>query len=781
MGEFGIGQSVPREEDPYLLRGAGRYVDDVTALGQARAYVLRSPHARADLKAIRVEPAAKLPGVHLILTGDHPEIRALGVQRPKYPRKRRDGSPAFVAAQPLLSRERVRYIGDPVAFIVADTLHQAKDAAEAIEVDYEPLPAVVMADAAVQSGSPAVWEQCPDNQAFFHEVGGRAAAEDALAKATHVVRHRMVINRLTTNSLEPRGCLAHYDPREDRTTLRCTVQGPHTIRRILAGDIFKAPETKFRVISENVGGGFGMKGGLYPEYALAALASRLIGRPVKWIAERGEGLVSDEHCRDNITEAELGLDGEGRFLALRVHTLVNIGAYHTSDRAAGPATNNIGVLAGTYTTPAIHVETTGVLTNTMLTGPYRGAGRPEAAYVLETLVDLAARKLAIDPAELRRRNTIPAAAMPFKTALVYTYDCGDFGKNLEDCLQQADYAGFAARRAAARRRGKLAGIGISNTVEASNAGLIEHAEIRFDLTGSVTVAVGTHDHGQGHQTTFRQIISDKLGIDPQRIRFTFGDTDEVTIGTGTFGSRSTACGGTAMLIAAEKIIAKGKRLAAHLLEAGADDIEFAEGKFAVAGTDSTVDLVEVARTAFVPARLPKGMEPGLFETGTFDGGQRTFPNGCHIAEVEIDEATGAVELTRYTAVDDVGHMINPLLVEGQLHGGIVQGLGQGLMENVAYDASGQLLTGSFMDYRMPRAGDFCAFALGENEVPTRTNPLGVKGAGESGTVGALAAVMNAVNDALATIGAPYVQMPATAPKVWLAMRAAKGGQAGFSS
>ncbi|MFL4971071.1 MAG: xanthine dehydrogenase family protein molybdopterin-binding subunit [Xanthobacteraceae bacterium] len=772
MGEFGIGQSVPREEDPYLLRGAGRYVDDVAELGQARAYALRSPHAHAAIRAVAVERAGALPGVQLILTGDHPEIRALGLQRPKYPRKRRDGSPAFIAAQPLLARERVRYIGDPVAFIVADTLHRAKDAAEAIEVDYQPLPAVVMADAAVQPGAPAVWEQCPDNQAFFHEAGNKAAAEDALGKAAHVVRHRMVINRLTTNSLEPRGCLALYDPREDRTTLRCTVQGPHTIRRILAGDIFKVPETKFRVISENVGGGFGMKGGLYPEYALAALASRLIGRPVKWVAERGEGLMSDEHCRDNITEAELGLDDEGRFLALRARTLVNIGAYHTSDRAAGPATNNLGVLAGTYTTPAIHVETTGVLTNTMLTGPYRGAGRPEAAYVLETLVDLAARKLAIDPAELRRRNTIPADAMPFKTALVYTYDCGDFGKNLEDCLRQADYAGFAARRAAARKRGRLAGIGISNTVEASNAGLIEHAEIRFDPTGSVTVAVGTHDHGQGHQTTFRQIISDKLGIDRRRIRFTFGDTDEVMIGTGTFGSRSTACGGTAMLIAADKIIAKGKRLAAHLLEAGAEDIEFADGKFVVAGTDNAVDLVDVVRTAFVPAKLPKGMEPGLFETGTFDGGQRTFPNGCHIAEVEIDEATGAVEVMRYTAVDDVGHMINPLLVEGQLHGGIVQGLGQGLMEDIAYDGSGQLLSGSFMDYRMPRAADFCAFTLGENEVPTRTNPLGVKGAGESGTVGALPAVMNAVNDALATIGAPYVQMPATAQKIWLAMRAA---------
>ena len=773
MGEFGIGQPVPREEDPYLLRGAGRYVDDVAGLDQARAYVLRSPHAHARIRAIDAARARAMPGVALVLIGTDTEVRALGLQRPKNARKRRDGSPAFIGAQPWLAFERVRYLGDPVAFVVADTLNQAKDAAEAIEVDYEPLPAVVTADQAVASGAPAVWDECPDNQAFHHEAGNATAVEEAFARAAHVIRDRFVISRLTTNSLEPRGCLATYDRRDDRYTLRCTLQGPHTVRRILAGDIFKVPETRFRVISENVGGGFGMKGGLYPEYPLAALAARLTGRPVKWMSERGEGLLSDEHCRDNITEAELAHDREGRFLGLRVRTLVNLGAYYGSDRPAGPATNNIGVLAATYTTPAIHVDVFGVLTNTMVTGPYRGAGRPEAAYVVETLVDLAARKLGLDPAEVRRRNTIPAAAMPFKTGLVYTYDCGDFAKNLDDCLREADYAGFPGRREAARAIGKLRGLGIANTVEASNAGLIEHAEIRFDPSGSVLVSVGTHDHGQGHQTTFRQIIASKLGIDPSRIRFSYGDTDAVMIGTGTFGSRSTACGGTAMLIAAEKIIAKGKRLAAHMMETGESDIEFADGRFVVAGTDKAVSLPEVARAAFVPARVPEGMEPGLFETGTFDGGQRTFPNGCHVAEVEIDVGTGAAALVRYTAVDDVGHMINPLLVEGQLHGGIVQGVGQALMERIAYDASGQLLTGSFMDYRMPRADDFCAFTLGENEIPTKTNPLGVKGAGESGTVGALASLMNAVNHAMAQIGAEYVQMPATPEKLWKAIAKAK--------
>jgi len=773
MGEFGIGQPVPREEDPYLVRGAGRYVDDVQVSGQARGYVLRSPYGHARITALSTEAAKAMPGVLLVLNGEDDAVRGLGLLRPQTPRKRRDGSPAFASSQPFLARERVRYLGDPVAFVVAETLNEAKDAAEAIAVDYEMLPAVATTEEAIRPGAVAVWEGCADNQAFTHTAGNAAAVERALADAAHVVKHRMVINRLTTNSMETRGCIAEYALRDHRTTLRCTVQGPHMIRRAVATEVFKEAETQFRVIAENVGGGFGMKGGLYPEYVLACLAARLIGRPVKWISDRSEGLQSDEHCRDNVTEAELAFDANGRFLAFAVRNYANIGAYYTSDRNAGPPTNNIGVLAGTYVIPAIHSETTAVLTNTMMTGPYRGAGRPEAAYVIETMVDLAARQLGTDPAELRRRNMIPPEAMPYKTALIYTYDCGNFGKNLEDCLVLADYAGFAKRRAESRGRGKLRGLGVASTVEASNAGMIEHAEIRFDPTGTVTVSVGTHDHGQGHATTFRQIISDRLGIGPDRIRFNYGDTDQIAIGTGTFGSRSTISAGTAMIIAAEKIVAKGRRIAAHLMEAGEHDIVFERGRFVVAGTDKTVDLVTVARAAFVPARLPKDVEAGMFETGTFNGGERTYPNGCHISEVEIDEETGAVRLVRYTAVDDVGHMINPLLVEGQLHGGIVQGVGQALMENVVYDDAGQLLSGSFMDYAMPRAIDFCPFVLGENEVPTKTNPLGVKGAGESGTVGALSSVMNAVNAAMAEAGAAYVQMPATAEKVWRALRAAR--------
>ncbi len=766
---------MPREEDPYLVRGAGRYVDDVKLIGQGRAYILRSPHAHARILSIDTQAAKLLPGVLLVLSGSDPELLALGLQRPHLTRKRRDGSPMFSSPQPLLARERVRYIGDPVALVVAETLDQAKDAGELIEVEYEELPAVCTLEEAIAPGAPAVWDDCPDNIAFLHEVGNKVATEKAIAAADHVIKHRMIINRITTVSMEPRGCLAEYDPREDRTTLRATLQGPHATRRILAREIFRLPETKFRVISENVGGGFGLKGGVYPEYPLSVLASRILGRPVKWMSDRSEAFLSDEHCRDNITEAELALDKDGRFLAFKVRNYANIGAYNAADRSAGPPTNNIGVLSGTYAIPASHVEVNATLTNTVLTGPYRGAGRPEAAYVIETMVDLAARQLGIDPAELRRRNTIPADAMPYKTALVYTYDCGDFPKNLADCLVMADYAGFESRRRESATHGKLRGIGISTTVEASNSGLIEQAELRFDPSGTLTLSVGTHDHGQGHGTAFRQILADKLGIPPDRVRFEFGDTDQVAIGTGTFGSRSMISGGTALLLAADKVIAKGTKIAAHMLEAAEHDIVFENGKFVVSGTDKTVGLSEVAINAFNPRALPPGVEPGLFETGTFDGGERTYPNGCHIVEIEIDEDTGALEMVRYHAVDDVGHMINPLLVEGQLHGGIAQGVGQALIENIVYQ-SGQIVTGSFMDYGMPRADLFCTFELGENEVPTATNPLGVKGAGESGTVGALSSVMNAVNDALARIGAPYVQMPATSEKVWHAVRAARDAE-----
>ena len=777
MEKSRIGEALVREEDPRLLRGAGRFVADVVLSRQAYASVLRSPHAHAAIRAVDASAAKSAPGVLLVLTGEDAPVRELGTQRPRASRKRRDGSPAFVCPQPHLARERVRYVGDPVAFVVAETPAQAKDAAELIEVDYDPLPAAIGTETSALPGAPPVWEGCPDNQAFFHQAGNKAAVDAAFAGAAHIVRHRLVINRVTANTMEPRGCLAEYDASDDRYVIRCTVQAPHRIRGVLATQIFRLPETKFRVIALNVGGGFGMKGGCYPEYVLSLVAARLLGRPVKWIAERSEGLLSDEQARDNVTDTELALDRGGRFLALRVRTFANCGAYYNSDRNAGPAVQNLGVLAGVYTTPAIHAEVTGVLTNTMLTAYYRGAGRPEAAYVIEATVDKAARDLGIDPVELRRRNTIPADAMPFKTGLTYTYDSGNFPKNLEDCVKASGYADFPARRAEAEKRGRLRGIGVSNTIEASNSGMIEAAEVRFDPSGTVTLLVGTHDHGQGHETAFKQILSESLGIEGSRIRFKCGDSDEVVIGSGTFGSRSAAMGGSAVHTAAQKIIVKARKIASHMLEAAEDDLTFAQGMFTVAGTDKSVSIVDVARCAFAPARLPPGFEPGLYETGSFnDGGRPTFPNGCHVCEVEIDASTGTVAIVRYTVFDDVGTVINPLLLKGQIHGGIVQGAGQALMEDFAVDReSGQVLTGSLADYCMPRADDFCNFDVHGNAFPTKVNPLGVKGAGEAGTVGALAAVMSAVNDALAQAGCDYLQMPATPDKVWRAIHNAKAG------
>jgi carbon-monoxide dehydrogenase large subunit len=772
MGQFGVGQPVPREEDPYLLRGAGRYVDDLRLLDLARAVVLRSPHAHARIRSVNTDAAKAAPGVLLVLTGESPEVTALGLQVPRMPRKRKDGSPGFLAAQPHLARGEVRFVGDPVAFVVAETLNQAKDAAELIEVDYEPLPALVSTAAAAEPGAIKIWDNCPDNVAFYQEVGSKAAVDAAFASAAHVVKHRMVINRITANSMEPRGSLGQYDERENRYVIRCTLQAPHRSRAIFA-QLLKVPETQVHVISENVGGGFGMKGTLGSEYVLTALASRLLRRPVKWVEERSEALLADEHARDNVTDAELALDKDGKFLALRTKTLANIGAYHTSDRAAGPPLANLGSLAGTYTTPAIYCEVLGVMTHTQLTGHYRGAGRPEASYVIETMVDLAARQLKMDPAELRRRNTIPPIAAPYKTGLTFVLDSGDFGRNLGDALKLADYAGFAKRAEDSRKRGKIRGIGVTNTIEGTAGGLLEHAAIRFDFTGTLTLMMGTHDHGQGHGTSFKQILADKLGIEADKVRFRNGDTDEVLTGTGTFGSRSMATGGSALVIAADKVIARGKKLASHLLEAADADIVFEGGKFTVAGTDKAISLIDVAKASFMPGRLPRGSEMGLFETGTYDGGAPTYPNGCHICEIEIDEATGAIEMVRYVAVDDCGRVINPLLLEGQMHGGIAQGVGQALMENLNYDPqSGQLMSGSFMDYAMPRASDFCAIEMESNEVLAKTNALGVKGGGEAGTVGGLAAMMNAINDALARADADYLQMPCTPERVWRALQAA---------
>ncbi len=774
MGVQTIGQAVRREEDPRLLRGKGRYVDDVKATAEARGYVLRSPHAHARIQSIDTGQALAVPGVLAILTGDDLRRRGLGTLRPLVPRRRRDGSRAFVCPQPILAQDFVRYVGDPVAFIIAETLNQARDAAELIQVDYQPLPSATTAEAALAAGAPSVWGENPGNEAFFHEAGNKAATDAAFAKAEHIVRHKTVINRITANSMEPRGCLAEYDAEESRYTIRCTIQSVHGTRAALAEQIFKVPHHQVRVVCDNMGGGFGMKGGCYPEYALSLWGAEATGRPVRWIAERSEGLMSDEQSRGSVIESELALDGHGKFLGLRAHWVAAIGAYYSTDRPTIPLTVALGCLVNTYLLPAVHVEVTAVLTNTMTIAPYRGGGRPEPIYVTESVIEKAARQLGIEPAELRRRNTIPGGAMPYQTPMQQIYDSGDFIKNLDDCLVLGGYVEVAERVAAARARGKLLGIGVATAVAATGGRDYEHAEIRFDASGGVVLLTGSMDHGQGHATTFKQVLSEKLGIDADLIRYRYGDSDLVTMGIGTFGSRSAQLAGSAIVGAADKLIDKGRRIAAHMMEAASNDIVFEAGKFVIAGTDRSVSLAEVAKHSFHSALLPNDIETGFSERSNFGpSGSATFPSGAHLCEVEIDAETGAVELTRYTAVDDCGRILNPLLCEGQIHGGIVQGIGQVLMENIVYDPeSGQLLSGSFQDYCMPRADDFCHFELGKNESPTDRNPLGVKGVGEAGTLGAIPAVMNAVNDGLARIGAPAIEMPATAEKVWRAIRMA---------
>jgi len=777
MGVQTIGMPVRREEDFRLLRGKGRYVDDVRAANEAHGYVLRSPHAHARIAALDAGRARAAVGVLCVLTGSDLARRGLGTLIPAVRRRCRNGAPAFVCPQPLLADDRVRYVGDPVAFIVAESVNQAKDAAELIAVEYDALPAVVRAEAALAAGAPAVWDDNPGNEAFFHEVGDRAEVDSAFAKADHVVRHKTIVNRVTANSMEPRGCLAEYDRDQDRYTIRCTVQSVHGTRAALADRIFELPHHHFRVVCENMGGGFGMKGGCYPEYALSLWASEVLERPVRWIAERSEGLMSDEQGRGSVIDTELALERDGRFLALRTRWSAAIGAYYSTDRPTIPLSVGLGCQVNTYNIPSVHTEVTAVLTNTMTIAPYRGGGRPEPIYATETIIDKAAHQLGLTPVELRRRNTILAGAMPFTTALGQTYDCGDFPKNLEDCLTLADYDRVAERREAAKRRGKLLGVGVATTVAASGGRDYEHAEIRFDPSGGVVLMTGGMDHGQGHGTTFKQVLSEKLGIDADLIRYRYGDSDLVTMGIGTFGSRSAQLAGSAIVVAADRLIDKGRKIAAHMMEAAVPDIGFENGKFAITGTDRSVGIAEVAKRSFHSLQLPDGVETGFTERANFGPADpATFPSGAHLAEVEIDEETGEVTLTRYSAVDDVGRVLNPLLCEGQIHGGIVQGVGQALMEEVVYDpATGQLLSGSFQDYGMPRADQFCGFDVENNPTLTEKNPLGVKGVGEAGTIAAIPAVMNAVNDALVRIGAPYVEVPATSEKVWRALRAARAG------
>ena len=774
MGEFAIGQSVSRFEDPRLLKGGGRYVGDMVLPGMVFGQVLRSPHAHARIRSIDLSRARAAPGVLAILTGADWQASGWGNLPVPGGLKRRDGS-VFRPPYPALVKDRVRFVGDYVAFVVAQSQHQALDAAELIAVDYEPLPACVSTAEATAKGAPRVWDECPDNVGFVQLFGDKAATDAAIARADHVVRHRFVINRVTAASMEPRGCLGDYDATEDRYTIYTTLQRTHPFRSELA-PILKVPESRIRVVAGDIGGSFGMKSAVYNEVALVLLASKHVGRPVKWTSTRSESFLCDAQARDNVTEAELALDKDGTFVGLRVHTVAAIGAYLQTGMQA--FTGNIGTLAGVYRTPAIHADVTAVFTHTNPVRPYRGNGRPEAAYVIERLVDLAADDLAIDPSELRRRNYIVPEAMPFKTGLTFTYDSGEFEKSMNMALELADVAGFERRRAQARARGKLRGIGLSNTIERAAAQGFEGAEIRFDKSGAATLLTGSVTQGQGHETIFKQIMCDRLGLDPGEVHYIQGDTDQVFVGEGTGGSRSATIGGSAVAEAAERITNKGKHIAAHLLKLGADEISFTDGVFSSPKTNRTLTIKDVAKEAMEPASLPQGVDVGLIATATYAAPVQNFPNGCHICELEVDADTGEVEIVRYSVVDDVGTVINPLLLKGQIVGGVAQGVGQILMEDIRFDEDGQNLTASFMDYAMPRATDISAVDIKSNPVPTRTNPLGVKGAGEAGCVGAMPAVANALVDALSHLGVRHVEMPATPERMWRAIKNANDRQPG---
>jgi carbon-monoxide dehydrogenase large subunit len=772
MGEFAIGQPVPRFEDPRLIKGGGRYVADMVFPGTAFGHVLRSPHAHARIRSIDTATAKAAPGVLAVLTGADYKAAGFGDLPVPGGLKRRDGVSGYRPRYPALVEDRVRMIGDYVAFVVAETYYQAVDAAELIEIDYEPLPAIVSTGDAIKPGVPLVWEDCPNNIGFIQVEGNKEATDAAFARASHVVKHHFVVNRVTAATMEPRGSIGIFEPIEGRYTIYTTLQRTNVFQTELSQHVLKIPDNKIRVVAGDIGGSFGMKSAVYNEVALVLLAAKLTGRPVKWVATRSESFLCDAQARDNVTEAELALDNDGTFLGFRAKIIAAIGAYL---QVGMPAfTGNLGTLAGVYRTPASHVDVTAVFTNTQPVRPYRGNGRPEAAYVIERMVDLAADQMGIDPAELRRRNTVSPSAMPFKTSVTFTYDCGEFEKNMDLALEAADKRGFEARRAQSRKNGKLRGFGFSNTIERSAAAGLEGAEIRFDRTGSVSIFSGSINQGQGHETAFKQIVCDRLGLDPNEVTYIQGDTDQVFFAEGTGGSRSATFSGSAFTMAADKIETKATAIAANMLKVDVGEINFTDGVFSSKKTNQTLTIKEVAKASLDPKNLPQGMEAGLIEKAIYSGKVASYPNGCHVCELEIDEDTGAVEIVSYNVVDDVGTVINPLLLHGQVDGGVAMGVGQILMENIKFDAEGQILTGSFMDYAMPRATDLPAFHVDSNPVPTKTNPLGVKGAGEAGCVGAMPAVANALVDALSVLGIKHIEMPATPEVLWRAIQEARG-------
>ncbi len=781
----GIGASVRRKEDLRFLSGRGHYTDDINRPGQLYAFIRRSDRPHAEIVSIDTRAAAAAPGVVAVYTSA--DLTAIGGLPCGWQIHNKDGSPMAEPKHPVLAEGKVRHVGDPIAVVIAETRQQAKDASEALDIVFKDLPGMAGVRDALKPGAAQLHEAAPGNLCYDWHIGDADAVAAAFAGAHKVVRLDLENNRLIPNAMEPRVALGDYDPTTGEHTLFTTSQNPHVIRLLMGAFVLQIPEHKLRVVAPDVGGGFGSKIYHYAEEAIVTWAAAKLGRPVKWTSERSESFMSDAHGRDHVSTAEMAIDKDGKFLALRVRTLSNMGAYLSTFAPAVPTYLYATLLAGVYTTPVIYCEVKAVFTNTVPVDAYRGAGRPEAAFLLERLVDAICHDTGLDRVEVRRRNFIPRDAFPYQTPVALQYDSGDYQTTLAAALKQADWAGFPARRAAAKARGKLRGIGLSTYVEAcgiapskvagalgARAGLYEVANIRIHPTGSVTVFTGAHSHGQGHETTFAQLVAEKLGVPFSQVDVVHGDTDRIPFGMGTYGSRSLAVGGSAMYKAMDKIIAKGKKIAAHLLEASADDIVFENGSFKVAGTDRAKTLGEIALTAYVPHNYPiEEIEPGLDETAFYDPANFTFHGGAHICEVEIDPETGVTRVVNFVAVDDVGLVINPMIVEGQVQGGVAQGIGQALLEHAVYDPAGQLVSGSFMDYTMPRADDLPNFAVSTENTMCTHNPLGSKGCGEVGAIGSPPAVINAVVDALSEYGVRHIEMPATPPKIWAIINAAR--------
>ncbi len=781
MSATGIGASVKRLEDIRFITGKGRYVDDVNRPGQAYAYFLRSPHAHARIDKIDIAEALKAPGVVAIFTGDDIAADKVGGLICGWMIHSKDGSPMKAGAHPALAQGKVRYVGDHVAVVIADTYAQARDAGEQIEVDYTTLPAVVDPAKAAEADQPVVHDAAPNNTAYNWHLGDKAATDAAFASAAHVTKLDLVNNRLIPNAMEPRAAVGDYDSGTDTITLYTTSQNPHVARLVLSAFIGLAPEHKLRVIAPDVGGGFGSKIFIYAEETVCAWAAKKIDRPVKWTADRTEAFLSDAHGRDHVTHAELALDANGKMTAVRVHTIANMGSYLSTFASSVPTYLYAPLLSGQYNIPAIYAEVDAVYTTTAPVDAYRGAGRPEATFVIERLAELAARETGRDPAEFRRQNFV--TEFPHQTPVIMAYDVGDYAGALDKALALADYKGVGARKAASAAKGKLRGVGFSAFIEAcgiapsaavgslgAGVGLWESAEVRVNPIGTVEILTGSHSHGQSHETTFAQLVSDRLGIPIGNVAIVHGDTDKVQMGMGTYGSRSGAVGMSAIVKALDKIEAKAKKVAGHCLEASDQDIEFKDGKFTVKGTDKSIDFASVALQAYVAHKFNgQELEPGLKESAFWDPTNFTFPAGVHICEVEIDPETGVVKVDRYTAVDDFGKLINPMVVHGQVHGGIAQGIGQALLEGAVYNDDGQLLTASYMDYCMPRADDLPSYTVDTIETPCPSNPLGIKGCGEAGAIASPPAVINAITDAL---GHEDVTMPATPQVVWRAAQKA---------